>query len=457
MPSLPNRSPRSLIFALSAVALAATATPAGAQLLYEDFSILPNDGVVSNFFGFSVASNGGRTVVGAYGQNPAGTQSGAAYLFKSNNGQFINKLIPNDGGPLARFGWDIAMDDGIIVVSAYRDDEQADNAGAVYLFDDLFGNQISKILPDFGFPNAEFGYSVDIDNGVVIVGAPLSDRFHFREGVAYLFDASTGQILQTLRPDYDSRTNNTRFGWDVAIDNGMAVVSSRFVAGDTTDDDGGVWVFDVATGDLIVEILPTISIDSRFGFQVELGGGLLAISRPNYLSGRVSIYNPMTGTRLRTIDPDNISVWGYFGTSLSMEGSRLLIGAAADDIYGNGSGSAFLYDAATGLQLAKFAPSAGASNEYFGQSVALNGGVVSVGAYDASPNGGNSGAAYGFNIYSILCPTDLTNDGQLNFFDVQAFLALFAAQDPAADLNFDTLYDFFDVQAYLAAFSAGCP
>ena len=451
MPSQPNSSPRSLIFTLSAAALVAAATPAGAQLLYEDFSILPNDGVVSNFFGFSVASDGNTTVVGAYGQNPAGTQSGAAYLFKSNNGQFITKIFPDDGVPLARFGWDIAMDDGIIAVSAYRDDEQADNAGAVYLFDELSGNQISKILPDFGFPSAEFGYSVDIDNGVVIVGAPLSDRYHFREGVAYLFDASTGQILHTLRPDYDSRTNNTRFGWDVAIDNGIAVVSSRFVEGDMTSDDGGVWVFDVATGDLIVEIVPFISFDERFGYQVELGGGLLAVSAPNDLYGRVTIYNPMTGTELRTIEPDNISIWGALGTSLSMNGTKLLIGAADDDIYGNKSGSAFLYEASNGLQLAKFAPASGATNEYFGQGVALNGGVVSIGAYGASPNGGYSGAAFGYNIYSILCPSDINNDGQINFFDVSEFL------NTMPDFNNDGEFNFFDVSAFLASFSAGCP
>lgn len=47
--------------------------------------------------------------------------------------------------------------------------------------------------------------------------------------------------------------------------------------------------------------------------------------------------------------------------------------------------------------------------------------------------------------------------GVLDFFDVQAFLAAFAAMDPAADLTDDGAFDFFDVQAFLSAFSAGCP
>jgi hypothetical protein len=55
------------------------------------------------------------------------------------------------------------------------------------------------------------------------------------------------------------------------------------------------------------------------------------------------------------------------------------------------------------------------------------------------------------------CPVDINNDGLLDFFDVQAFLGLFAANNPAADFNDDGNFDFFDVQAFLAAFSNGCP
>jgi len=55
------------------------------------------------------------------------------------------------------------------------------------------------------------------------------------------------------------------------------------------------------------------------------------------------------------------------------------------------------------------------------------------------------------------CPADLTGDNSLNFFDVSAFLSLFAASDPIADFNNDGTFNFFDVSAFLSAFSAGCP
>lgn len=54
------------------------------------------------------------------------------------------------------------------------------------------------------------------------------------------------------------------------------------------------------------------------------------------------------------------------------------------------------------------------------------------------------------------CAPDLNSDGLLNFFDVQAFLAYFAAMDAQADFVADGQFDFFDVQAFLSAFSVGC-
>ncbi|MBL4699094.1 MAG: hypothetical protein JKX70_09710 [Phycisphaerales bacterium] len=55
------------------------------------------------------------------------------------------------------------------------------------------------------------------------------------------------------------------------------------------------------------------------------------------------------------------------------------------------------------------------------------------------------------------CPADLTGDGELNFFDVSAFLIAFANMDPAADFTGDGKFNFFDVSTFLTDFSAGCP
>lgn len=55
------------------------------------------------------------------------------------------------------------------------------------------------------------------------------------------------------------------------------------------------------------------------------------------------------------------------------------------------------------------------------------------------------------------CAADFNGDGELDFFDVQAFLAAYAAADADADINGDSVLDFFDVLAFLGAFADGCP
>jgi len=58
---------------------------------------------------------------------------------------------------------------------------------------------------------------------------------------------------------------------------------------------------------------------------------------------------------------------------------------------------------------------------------------------------------------TVDCPADFTGEGDLDFFDVSAFLAAFGSGDPAADFTGEGDLDFFDVSAFLAAFAAGCP
>ncbi len=60
-------------------------------------------------------------------------------------------------------------------------------------------------------------------------------------------------------------------------------------------------------------------------------------------------------------------------------------------------------------------------------------------------------------VFAAPCPPDMTGDGDLNFFDISAFLSAFSAQDPSADFTGDGEFNFFDISAFLSAFSAGCP
>ncbi len=76
-------------------------------------------------------------------------------------------------------------------------------------------------------------------------------------------------------------------------------------------------------------------------------------------------------------------------------------------------------------------------------------GVADIESHNLNPDG-TLGASAG-------CPADLSGDGNLDFFDVSAFLNAYNAMDTAADFTGDGLYDFFDVSAFLSAYNTGCP
>lgn len=62
-----------------------------------------------------------------------------------------------------------------------------------------------------------------------------------------------------------------------------------------------------------------------------------------------------------------------------------------------------------------------------------------------------------YTIAGLPCAADLTGDGELDFFDIGAFLSFFDSGNLLADFNGDSSLDFFDIAAFLAAYSAGCP
>ncbi|MDF1810428.1 MAG: GC-type dockerin domain-anchored protein [Phycisphaerales bacterium] len=61
--------------------------------------------------------------------------------------------------------------------------------------------------------------------------------------------------------------------------------------------------------------------------------------------------------------------------------------------------------------------------------------------------------------YNVIfdCRPDISDDGELNFFDISLFLQAFADQNPMADVSRDGNFNFFDVSLYIQSLGAGCP
>jgi hypothetical protein len=97
--------------------------------------------------------------------------------------------------------------------------------------------------------------------------------------------------------------------------------------------------------------------------------------------------------------PPEISPVDRFGYAVSISGSRLVVGAPWDEVFGGSSGSAFVFERqgdGTWLQVTQLAASDGAMNDGFGTSVSISAGRLVVGAPQHDELGPDAGAAYVF-------------------------------------------------------------
>tara|TARA_R110000744_G_C19363452_1_gene561642 strand:+ start:812 stop:2176 length:1365 start_codon:yes stop_codon:yes gene_type:complete len=433
------------------------ALPATGQVINEDFKFIPSDAAGGERFGFSIAIDNGVVAVGANRDDDNGTKSGSAYIFDASTGAQLFKLLPSDGAANDAFGYSIAIDNGVVAVGAVGDGDNGSSSGSAYLFDALTGVQIAKLLPSDGEFNDRFGYSIAIHNGIVAVGATQSDDNGSDSGSVYLFDALTGvQITKLLPNDQETQW----FGSSIAIDTGIVAVGAMF------DNEGGsysgsAYLFDASTGVQIAKLLPSDGeIDDRFGGSIAISNGVVAVGALNdddggSDSGSAYLFDASSGVQIAKLIPSDGDVYDQFGISIAIDNGIVAVGAYLDEDNGRSSGSAYLFDASTGGQITKLLPSDGTSHDHFGLSVAIDNGVVVVGAQRGAENGIGSGTGYLFSTPS-LCSADLSGDGILDFIDFIVFLDAFLSQNPQADFNNDGQYNYFDIIAFLTSFAEGC-
>ncbi len=432
---------RHLMPLLAATALALSPAAAQADLGDQLFKLLPDDGAEHDYFGFSVAINDTTAIVGAHSNVGNGTYSGSAYLFDTTTGQQIAKLFPDDGAQGDYFGWSVGISGNTAIFGAWSDDDNGFTSGSAYLFDTATAQQLAKLLPNDGAEGDAFGRAVAIGEETAIVGAPWDGDNGADSGSAYLFDTATGQQLAKLLPD-DGAPGDI-FGRSVAISGNTAIVGASG-DDDNGDGSGSAYLFDTTTGQQVAKLLPDDGAEfDWFGRSVAISGatalvGAIGDDDNGSMSGSAYFFDTTTGEQIAKLLPADGAVGDLFGHSVGISGTTAIVGAYGDDDNGGYSGSAYLFNTATGQQLAKLLPGDGAEHDHFGYSVAISGATAIVGARHHNDNGTYSGSAYLFDAAGSACPWDFDSDGAVGPFDL-AFVLGFWGPNPGhpADLDGD--------------------
>lgn len=374
------------------------------NLLHQFLNPTPISG---ELFADSIALADQRVLIGSFvdtdGAVTGGNRSDVAYLFDATTGTLIRTIAnpdPPSPNPLAdEFGFAVAMDGTQALIGAPKADTVASNAGAAYLFDATTGDLRQTFVNPASSADDEFGHALTLDRDRVLIGAPYADQTVANGGAAYLFDGTTGKLLQTfVNPNPEA---GAMFGDGVALsDNRVLVAAFLEDAGETNS--GAVYLYDGTTGKLLQTFVnPTPNRGDLFGRAVAMDGTHVLISAPfdgsgAIHSGRVYLFDGATGKLLQTfVNPDPSNGSG-FGLSVAIQDNQVLIGASSSTSSASNSGIAYLFDANTGELLQTFADPTPAEGDLFGNAVAIDRNALLIGAIGNDDGGENSGAAYLF-------------------------------------------------------------
>lgn len=400
---------RLIIVVAGLICLLASVTPVYAG--DSDMKLVADDASGGDRFGWSVAATGDYIVVGAWADDDNGSSSGAAYVFSftGTTWEQVAKLIPDDGAAGDRFGWSVDIDGNIIVVGAWEDDDNGPSSGAAYVFSDVGTGwvQTAKLTPDDGVEGDEFGYSVAVCGNTVAVGATADDDNGESSGSVYLFSNSGGNWEQVAKLTAADGAAGDTFGNSVDMAVNTIVVGARY------DDDNGTssgssYVFGNGESGWhqITKLVPGDGAGGdRFGWSVAVDADVIVVGAweddDNGLnSGSVYVYTVSGTSWVQTakLIADDGTAGDEFGYSVGISDGTIVVGAPADDVNGDSSGSAYVFqtNGVAWEQAAMLTAPDGVSGDAFGNAVSAKNSTVVIGARYDDDAGESSGAVYVF-------------------------------------------------------------
>ncbi|MEO1497986.1 MAG: PQQ-binding-like beta-propeller repeat protein [Planctomycetota bacterium] len=371
-------------------------------------------------FAFDADLGGGLLISGAIRDDDGADDSGSAYLFDAATGAQLHKLNPDDPGEGNAFGISVGVTDAMAIVGSVFHD---DGVGAAYLFDTKTGQQLHKLQTQTPFVNSEFGRAVAIDGGyAVVTGKALSQANQQTPTAAYVYDVATGGLLHTLFADGASigSTSGGSFTPAVAIDNGVAIIGSH-VDGGPGFSQGSAYLFDLATG---VRLHRLTSSDGQLadnvGISVDIDNGVAIVGA--YLdddngrnSGSAYLFDVATGSELdKLIAEDGIAGDG-FGEAVAIDDGIAIVGARYNTTEQDFTGAAYAFDVATGRQIAKLLTGDPTYRDRLGDSVAIDNGVAAISAWPRE-------SVYTFDVNSETVPGNFSGDGVVDNDDLNLLL-----------------------------------
>ncbi|KAA3604313.1 MAG: T9SS C-terminal target domain-containing protein [Calditrichaeota bacterium] len=321
------------------------------------------------------------------------------------------KIVASDAAALDNLGGEnaISISGDYAIVGALGNDSGGDNKGAAYIYfrSGSSWTQQAKLNASDAVDFDQFGIAVAIDGDYAIVSSSSDDDGASNSGSAYIFKRSGTSWTEEDKITASDPAANDGFGNSVAISGDYAIVGT-VLNDDAGTSSGSAYIFHRSgTSWTEQEKITASDADAgdRFGGQVSINGDYVIVgarhnSDAGSSSGSAYIFSRSgtTWTEQQKITANDAATDDYFGQSVSINGDYVIVGAWGDDDGASNSGSAYIFNrsGATWTQQAKFNANDAEANHRFGYAVSIDGNNAIIGAFLDDDGVSNSGSAYIF-------------------------------------------------------------
>ncbi len=279
--------------------------------------------------------------------------------------------------------------------------------------------EVAELLAGDAAAEDHFGRAVAVSGDMLVVGAPLDDDAGSGSGAAYVFERNQGgtdawgQVAKLIASDAAAADT---FGVAVAIDGATIAIGASSNDGAAVNA-GAVYVFERNQGgaDAWGQVAKLTASDAatgdNFGVAVAIDGPTVVAGAPlndvsSFNSGAAYVFHRNEGGadawgEVRRITPTDPAAEDWFGQSVGIDGAFVVVGAPFNDDPASNTGSVYVFERNQGGsdnwgQVRKLLVPDRASGDRLGDAVAIHGDLVLAGSPFDDDAGADSGSAYVF-------------------------------------------------------------
>ena len=244
------------------------------------------------------------------------------------------------------------------------------------------------------------GNDISLRGERLLIGAPRLQNNEEYASQCYVHDVFSGETLFTLSsptsPLFD------QFGFAVQMGAQLAAVGAPGVSA-SKDQGGRAYVYDTEAFGLMNALSsPQPELGDKFGHDVAVDASSVVVGAPGdrtngFLSGAAYLYHTDQQPLVPIIlAPGTLNAQDQYGFSVSISGTRAVVGAPGDDTAGNGSGAAYLFDTGSGELITKIVAGDASAGDAFGGEVWITNEYIAIGARGRDEVERDAGAIYIF-------------------------------------------------------------